>query len=299
MKSKAVISAAVMAIFFSSGASVTESQLLKVIQKHMDPTDDGGCAIVLNAADGKILQKASVGAVSTDERFEPGSVVSPLTVCAALDCGVANIDTVFTTDLDRMKYKGLPNDGEHTWNPQMSVSEALSRSSNIIIGKVGGEIGVDLLAAKLSCFGIVVVTNGLACRMAVGQGVEASVEDIVYAYGVIANGGIDVRKGGQRVVKKEAAEAVRIALGNVISEQGTARLATVEGVKIAGKTATAMRKKNNCYEVGKFNAMFVGIFPLDAPRYIVAVRYKTGNCKRHLGGQRPAEAFADIANLLK
>ena len=292
------VAAAVMGCASLGSHGVSENSVRAILQSHSDPSDESGCAVVLDLSNGEIIHSVSVGRASAKDAFEVGGVVMPLTACIALENGTAKIDTLFSTDCDRVKYPNLPTDGNHKWDAQMSVADALVKSSNIVIGKLGADVGLDALTDGLRRFGITPPTDGIACRMAVGHGVSASVEDIARAYAVLVNHGKEPWGQGRQIVKTEVADAVCKELERVTTKEGTARQAAVEGVKTAGKTATAQRKIDGVYSADKFNATFAGFAPSDAPRYVIVVRYATGVCKRHLGGQRPAEAFADIVRQL-
>ena len=303
MNSKVILSvfgmaAAVMGCASLGSHGVSENSVRAILQSHSDPSDESGCAVVLDVSSGEISHSVSVGRASAKDAFEVGGVVIPLTACIALENGTAKIDTLFSTDCDRVKYPNLPNDGGHKWDAQMSVGDALVKSSNIIIGKVGAEVGKDALAEGLRQFGLTQFAGDCACRWAVGHGVSASVEDIASAYAVLVNHGKEPWGQGRQIVKTEVADAVCKELERVTSNEGTARRAAVDGVRTAGKTGTAMRKVGGAYVADKFNATFAGFVPSDAPRYVVVVRYATGVCQMHLGGQRPAEAFADIVRVI-
>ena len=280
------------------GKCLSESSIRDVLTAHSDPSDDGGCVVVVDLENGAVVQSVAVGGVTAKDTYEVGSVIEPLTVGIALNKGIAKMDTLFSTDCNRVKYPNLPNDGNHKWDTQMSVADALVQSSNIVIGKLGADVGLDALTDGLWRFGITPPTDGIACRMAVGHGVSASVEQIAKAYAVLANHGREPWGEKRQIVKAEVADAVCKELERVTSNEGTARRAAVDGVRTAGKTGTAMRKVGGAYVADKFNATFAGFVPSDAPRSVVVVRYATGVCQMHLGGQRPAEAFADIVRVI-
>lgn len=303
MNSKVVLSvfgmaAAVMGCASLGSHGVSENSVRAILQSHSDPSDESGCAVVLDLSNGEISHSVSVGRASAKDAFEVGGVVMPLVACIALENGIAKIDTLFSSDCDRVKYPNLPNDGGHKWDAQMSVGDALVKSSNIIIGKVGAEVGKAALAEGLRQFGLARFAGDCACRWAVGHGVSASVEDVARAYAVLANYGREPWGERRQMVKAEVADAVCKELERVTTNEGTAKRAAVGGVKTAGKTATAQRMIDGVYATDKFNAVFAGFVPSGAPRYVVVVRYETGVCRDHLGGRRPAEAFADIVRLL-
>ena len=279
------------------GKCLCESSIREVLTAHLDPSDDGGCAVVVDLESGAAIQSVAVGGVTAKDLYEVGSVIEPLTVGIALDKDVAKIGSLYSTELDRAKYPNLPNDGDHKWDAQMSVADALVKSSNIVIGKLGADVGLDALTDGLREFAITPPSDGVACRMAVGHGVSASVEQIARAYAVLANHGREPW-GKKQIVRTEIADAICKELERVTTNEGTAKRAAVDGVRTAGKTGTAMRKVGGSYATDKFNATFAGFVPSDAPRYVIVVRYATGVCRYHLGGQRPAEVFAELASRL-
>lgn len=297
------LSVAIVSLLSMIGCKTTqtiidENALRDALTAHGDPSDDGGCAVVVDLESGAVVQSVSFGGITAKDPYEIGSVIEPLTVGIALNKGVSKIGSLYSTDCDRVKYPNLPNDGNHKWDAQMSVADALVKSSNIVIGKLGADVGMDTLTNDLREFGITPPTDGVACRMAVGHGVSASVEQIARAYAVLVNHGREPWGEKRQIVKSEVADAVCKELERVTSKEGTAKRAAVDGVRTAGKTGTAMRKVGGSYVTDKFNATFAGFVPSDVPRYVVVVRYATGVCKMHLGGQRPAEAFSDIVRRL-
>ena len=56
----------------------------------------------------------------------------------------------------------------------------------------------------------------------------------------------------------------------VISKEGTASLANVEGYEIGGKTGTANKSISGNYSNKKINT-FVSIFPISKPKFVLAV----------------------------
>ena len=87
---------------------------------------------------------------------------------------------------------------------------------------------------------------------------------------------------------------------SLVTPRATGWRAAVEGVRIAGKTSTVQRMKSNSYEYDfkRYIASFAGIFPADAPKYVLVVCYHTqridGVPYIHQGGGRPAMAFAEV-----
>lgn len=98
------------------------------------------CAVVYRIADGAKIATASVGNITPDVAFEPGSIIKPVTAIAAIDSGAATLGTLYDTKREDSRYVLLPGDGAHVWPEKMSVADALVRSSNIVIGKLGYDV---------------------------------------------------------------------------------------------------------------------------------------------------------------
>ena len=91
---------------------------------------------------------------------------------------------------------------------------------------------------------------------------------------------------------------------SLVPRRATGRRAAVEGVRVAGKTATPHRMKADGYEfeTDKFVASFAGFFPVESPEYALVVCFETKRIEDvpyiHQGGGRPAMAFAEIVRAL-
>lgn len=87
---------------------------------------------------------------------------------------------------------------------------------------------------------------------------------------------------------------------SLVQRRATGRRAAVEGVRVAGKTATPHRMKTDGheFELDKFVASFAGFFPVESPKYVLVVCFETKRIEDvpyiHQGGGRPAMAFAEI-----
>jgi cell division protein FtsI (penicillin-binding protein 3) len=91
---------------------------------------------------------------------------------------------------------------------------------------------------------------------------------------------------------------------SLVPPRVTGRRAAVAGVRIAGKTSTVQRMKPGSYEYyfDRYIASFAGLFPADAPKYVLVICYETkrvdGVPYIHQGGGRPAMAFAETVRRL-
>ena len=152
--------------------------------------------------------------------------------------------------------------------------------------------------------------------LAIGYAVSATPLQIVTAYCALANGGLLVspyvvqqrrslqgevlwdaavarRDSVRRVFQPETAEALMPYFERVVSREGTAVKASVEGLRIAGKTGTARVAEGGGYS-GRYRASFVGAFPAEAPEVALIVVMDTPT-KSIYGGQVSAPVFGAVA----
>ncbi|MBM3558675.1 MAG: penicillin-binding protein 2, partial [Alphaproteobacteria bacterium] len=73
---------------------------------------------------------------------------------------------------------------------------------------------------------------------------------------------------GTRVVTERTSATMR-ALMRLVVEKGTGKNADVPGYIVGGKTGTAEKQVDGRYKKNALITTFVGIFPANAPRYVV------------------------------
>ena len=275
-----------------------------------------GWCIILDAKTAAVLAMASLpdfhplyyGRTSDEGRknraiqfnYEPGSVMKVITACAALESGIATPDTMFSTDRHDERYYKLPGDGSHVWEPQMSLRDAIVHSSNIVIGKLGCDVGAERLWKFMRAFGFGQRTGielpgeefGILrhwskwdkatwSRAPIGQAVSVTAIQLASAYQAIANDGVRVpphivesvlgADGSElyrppagretRPISTETSRAIREMMLDVASSSGTARRAAIRGYSVAGKTGTAQKAVGGRYADGLYRASFCGIVP--------------------------------------
>jgi len=310
-----------------------------------------GWCVVMDSRTGAILAMASLpdfdplafGRASDEAKlnrvtnftYEPGSVMKVITVAAAIDSKMVTPATRYTTNRDDDRYYRLPGDGSHVWEPTMTVKDAIVHSSNIVVGKIGCDLGPQRLWTYMSNFGFGRKTGielpgeeyGILpdwkrwdkvkwSRAPIGQGVSVTAMQICSAYQAIANDGLRmqpyiVRKlvshDGQefythtpkplgRPVSAETARQMREMMLGVASPAGTARRAALRGYSVAGKTGTAQKVVNGRYSDTLFRATFCGIVPASAPRLVILVSLDFDSRQPfHQGGNSAGPVFRHIA----
>jgi cell division protein FtsI (penicillin-binding protein 3) len=136
---------------------------------------------------------------------------------------------------------------------------------------------------------------------------------LVQAYSALANGGIlmkpyvvqsvqdeygnIIEEQGpmaiRRVAERKTIQKIIPILEQVVTEDGTAGWAAVEGLRIAGKTGTAQKYEDGRYQT-RYRASFVGFFPVEDPKYTVLVLLDEPKTSIY-GGFTAGSIFKEIA----
>jgi cell division protein FtsI/penicillin-binding protein 2 len=99
----------------------------------------------------------------------------------------------------------------------------------------------------------------------------------------------------RRIVAPAVNAALKTMLTGVVDEHGaTGNAAAIAGYSVAGKTGTAQKPGPNGYTTGKYVASFVGMVPVEKPRFVVLVTVDEPR-GAIFGGVVAAPAFAQIA----
>ena len=248
-----------------------------------------GWCIVMNAKTGAVLAMASnpdfdphmFNRANDRERlnravaftYEPGSVMKVITTATAIDLGLVRPDSLYATNRDDDRYYKLPGDAGHVWEPRMTVTDAIVHSSNIVIGKLGCDVGPNRLYEGMRRFGFGERTGielpgeeiGILfdpsrrmwdkatwSRAAIGQAFTVTAIQLISAYQAIANDGVKMKPhiidrvvaaDGTVLLKNEPQEIRR-----VISEK-TARTMREMMRGVASPNGTARRAAIRGYSV--------------------------------------------------
>ncbi len=266
------------------------------------------------------------------DRIEPGSTFKLVTAVAALESGAIRPADTFDTGQGWHVFHGRTMKDSHGYG-QISFGEAIVKSSNIGMALAAERMGKGPLyrAARDLGFGqptFVDLPGEVAGTlrkpedwgtltlpwMSTGYSVEVTPLQIATAYAALANGGLLVRPyvvqerrnaatgevvweakqdSVRRAFRAETAEALMPYFERVVSREGTAPRAAVEGLRVAGKTGTAQRATGGGYS-RTYRASFVGMFPVEAPEVVLAIildRPTNG----FYGGSVAAPIFGQVA----
>jgi cell division protein FtsI (penicillin-binding protein 3) len=319
--------------------SRTEAVLDRVVRKW---SAQSASAIVLDVRSGGVLAMANAPAFDANEfadvpaswsrnravtdTFEPGSTFKVVTVAAALAERLVGPQTTFTLPPSITLYDRTIHEDGRDQTETMSVSQILSRSSNVGSVKLAQALGEDNLDRWIRRFGFgrrtgiefPGETGGIVHQrkdwsgttignVPIGQGIAVTPVQMAAAYGALANGGVWVQPHlvrsvsddevppprRRRIVPRGVAEHVLRMLEGVVRE-GSGYRAAVPGYQVAGKTGTAEKPDARGYGTGRYVASFVGIVPASAPRLAILVLVDEPR-GQYYGGMVAAPAFRELA----
>jgi len=244
-----------------------------------------------------------------------------------IDCSIATVQR----GSRRMR---LPSD--HHDLGKISVSKVVQKSSNRGAAQLGIMLGSQRLYDYCKAFGFGQKTNfgiggesrgvlhhpkrwdGLTItRLPMGHAVSATAMQVHSSMGAVANGGILMKpqfihrifdsegktvvsfnpKPVRRVIASGVTDSVTEMLVSVVSAEGTAAQARIDGFDIAGKTGTTKKLIEGQYSNRHHVASFVGFFPAEDPQIVITVvvdepKMKTG--RTGYGGVVAAPAFQRV-----
>jgi cell division protein FtsI (penicillin-binding protein 3) len=261
------------------------------------------------------------------DTYEPGSTFKLVTVAGALSERLVSPSTKFVLPYDIHVADRTIHDAEPRVTETMSVSQILSRSSNVGAITLAEKLSQHRLVQWISRFGFGHLTGidfpgespGIVLpedkwsgssigNIPIGQGIAVTPIQMASAYAAIANRGVWVRPhlvdrigasavarpARRRLVSKWVASEIMAMLKNVVAE-GTGTLAAVPGYQVAGKTGTAAKPDaQGGYSDTRYVASFVGVVPASRPRLVILVSVDEPR-GAIWGGVVAAPAFAEIA----
>lgn len=263
--------------------------------------------------------------------FEPGSTSKIMTVAAGLEEGNITPRTPMILPDSMERGNRVLKDSHPHPDQYRTVAGALAESSNTGAMLIGETMTPKTMEEYLRRFGLGSTSGsgfpgesaGLLPRsetwsgsqratITYGQGVSTTAVQVTNVFQAIANGGVRISptfvkevgdgQGGwdpapagtrTQAVSKKSADQVARMLEGVVSDEGTAPEAKIEGYRVAGKTGTADRYDPKAGGYSGKTASFIGFAPADDPQLVVSVILQRP-IKGYYGGTVAAPVFKDV-----
>lgn len=262
---------------------------------------------------------------------EPGSTFKSFTIASALDAGVITTNSSFFCSGERRIGKRAVHCAPHGvfqhGHATQTVNGVIKHSCNVATAEIASRLGWERLTSTLHAvgcgqrleIGLRGATRGVfpeheskigLATLSFGQGPAVSPLHLASAYGSFVNGTyrpptlihatrdqlsgtvtLSKRPDTVRVFSQGTAEQMRSLLRDVV-ETGTGTKAQLAFHDAGGKTGTAQMVENGRYS-GKYMASFVGLAPIQKPRFVVAVTVAAPKGD-HYGGSVAGPVFKDV-----
>ena len=303
-----------------------------------------GSVVVLDARNGDILALANWPSFDPNDRarltgrqlrnravvdtFEPGSTIKPVVVGLAIDERKVSPGTIIDTSPGTLRI-GPATIHDTSNHGRITVSEAVQKSSNVALAKLGLNLPAQTIWNKYQDYGLgqrpTVTFPGVAAgrvrpwnkwrpieqaTMAYGYGLSTSLLQLAQVYTAYAGDGTlhparlvhsaeddppEPADAPTRTVTQPAtAAAIRRMLEMATGDGGTGRAANVAGYRVGGKTGTAHIQVGRGYAKNRYRALFVGMAPMSAPRVIVAVMIDDPAGASYYGATVAAPVFSGV-----
>ncbi|MFP4168904.1 MAG: penicillin-binding transpeptidase domain-containing protein [Desulfonatronovibrionaceae bacterium] len=235
---------------------------------------------------------------SATDLTEPGSTLKPFLVAAALQENVCKTDSLYFCENGKWEIGGeeINDTHEYDWLP---VSKVLRYSSNIGAAKLGVDLGADRFHSYLTRLwfnrpiSMPLPGQGKSilrpshkwtavdlAAASFGQGLASTPLHLARAYLGLANGGVmkemnilkdpnQPKSPGEKVFSPEVARKILTMLEDVVQEDGTGKLARIQGVRVGGKTGTAQKASVGGGYSQNYVASFIGLIPAMDPEYLI------------------------------
>ncbi|MDO8885503.1 penicillin-binding protein 2 [Candidatus Oleimmundimicrobium sp.] len=243
--------------------------------------------------------------------FEPGSTIKAIIGAAALEERVAKpMDFFRLPDSIEVADKVIKESHKRP-TEDFTFTKIITESSNVGAVVVGQKLGKKRIYDYLTAFGFNKKTGidfpgegqgyvpppekwsgSTIGNIPFGQGMSVTSLQMLQSFSTIANDGLLVKpyflskiidsdgkiikevapQQGEKVLSSKSAEQMKLILEKVVTE-GTGENAQISGYRVAGKTGTAQKAKENGngYEAGKYVSSFIGFAPVEEPRLAIIV----------------------------
>lgn len=256
------------------------------------------------------------------DQFEPGSVFKPLAMAAVLASGRYQLSDIVDTSPGYLKMGGnTVRDGYN--HGVLTLPEVIQKSSNVGIAKLLEPLPMESFPFLLQQLGIGEVTgvevpyeaagsfdpwqlrsHFTLSTLAFGYGAAVTILQLAQAYAILANQGRlipltllqrEIVPQPKQVLDAKLAKQIVAMMTAVVAKGGTGYLAAIPNVAVAGKTGTVRKTApGGGYAEDEYVAIFVGIVPADAPKYVMVIVIDDPRGEKYYGGSVAAPVFSEV-----
>ncbi|MFL1732641.1 peptidoglycan D,D-transpeptidase FtsI family protein [Moraxella oculi] len=256
------------------------------------------------------------------DTFEPGSIMKPFTVAAALESGKYSVNSLINTTPGKLYVGGYTIRDSADYG-SITMAKLIQKSSNVASAKIALSLGVNDIADMQRRFGFGQKTalnfpaeasgsvknpsgekdTTRRATLSYGYGQSVTLAQVAQAYATLANHGqmhpLRLVKNEKpveptQVIEARHADAIVKMMELVTEPGGTARAAAINGYRVAGKTGTSRRAKpEGGYHADQYRTTFAGIAPASNPRFAVVILVEDPR-RQHYGGVVAAPVFHNV-----
>ncbi len=274
-----------------------------------------------NPNDRDQMQAADYRNRAVTDIFEPGSSIKPFWVAAGLASGRYDAHSIIDTSPGFFKVGVKIFEDEHNLGA-INIATVLAKSSNVGMAHIALSLAPQQVWTTLTGLGFGEVTTsgfpgesaGLLppypqwrpigiVTMSHGYGLSVTPLQLAHAYATIGSFGIvrpvsflalDGPVAGERALDPRVCHELVGMLEQVVSQEGTGKLAAIPGYRVSGKTGTAFKAVAGGYSTDRYMAVFAGVAPASNPRLAAVVVLDEPSAGQHMGGEVAAPVFARV-----
>ena len=307
-------------------------ELVATIAEHQARS---GSVVVLDVKTGAILAMANYPSFNPNARdrdstegirnraltdvLEPGSVVKPFVVAAAMEAGLARPDMIIDTAPGYMTVSGHTIKDFRNYG-ELSVTGVLTKSSNVGVVQLAMAMDAQHMWSMYSRLGFGRVTGSgfpgesagvlrdyqrwrklEQATLAYGYGLSVTPLQLARAMAAVADGGrlrqpsfiLDSDNPAQSVMDPGLAGKLAEMLETVTGPDGTASRAAIDGYRIAAKTGTSRKVGVSGYQ-NRYVSSIAGFAPVSRPRLATVVVIQDPGGDAYYGGLVAAPLFGRV-----
>jgi cell division protein FtsI (penicillin-binding protein 3) len=306
-------------------------ELKRTVLKH---GANSGSLVLLDIASGEVLAMVNQPSFNPNQPsgegdglrnraltdvFEPGSVMKPFSVAAALESGLVGPHTPVDTTPGTINVSGHIISDHRNYGP-IDVTGIITKSSNVGATKLALQLKPEQLWSIFDRFGFGEVTGigfpgesaGVLrsyrrwrrveqATVSYGYGLSVTALQLASAFAALADDGRmrkpsliqGAKNPAVSVLDPQIAREVAVMLETVTGPEGTGKAARITNYRVSGKTGTSRKASATGY-AARYVATFAGFAPASNPRLVAVVTIDDPSDGEYYGGLVSAPLFSTV-----